>query len=67
MKKSKNIKTIGSQRTTPVTQQEWDEVTKSDLEKERLAEDRVNTLWGPGTPFATQSEYQRSKLGSKYQ
>lgn len=63
-KKQKEIKAIG--RLAPLSESEMNEVLAD--EKARLEADlnKRNTLWGPGTPYATQAEYQRSCLGSKY-
>lgn len=65
-KKQKDKLVVGNKRTSPVTQEEVAEA--NDLEAKRLSDlaNKQNTLWGPGTPFSTQAEYQRACLGTKY-
>lgn len=64
MKKQKEVKKIG--RKEPLTQDEMNEAIAAEKARKEEEANKVNTLWGPGTAYDTQAEYQRACLGSKY-
>ena len=64
MKKQKEVKKMG--RKEPLTQAEMDEAIAAEKARKETESKSCNTLWGEGTPYDTQADYQRACMGGKF-